>query len=41
MINLGDGFIGNRQEVAEAIAGGVRDAKRRGARENYTTSFKG
>lgn len=41
VINLGDGFIGNRQEVAEAIAGGVRDAKRRGARENFTTSFKG
>jgi hypothetical protein len=39
-VYIGAGFYGDRKDVTEAIAKGVRDAKRRGARESYTSSFK-
>jgi hypothetical protein len=42
IVNLGDGFYGDASEVAEAVARGVRDGKRRsGTRETYATSFSG
>jgi hypothetical protein len=41
VVNMGDGFYGDRHQVVEAIGEGVRQAKRLGQREGYTTSFSG
>lgn len=41
VVNLGDGFYGDSDKVAEAVARGVRQGNRRGARDTYSTKFSG
>ncbi len=41
IVNLGDGFYGNRQETADAVARGVRQAGRQGSRQKFSASYSG
>lgn len=41
IVNLGDGFYGNRQETADAVARGVRQATRQGSRQKFSASYSG
>lgn len=39
-LSFGDGFYGDRREVAAAVADGFREAQRSGARTSYTTKWQ-
>ena len=41
IINLGDGFVGEPQKLAEMISRAVRQSQRQGGRDSFATTFSG